>query len=44
MDLAKHNSTGTYFIHVYSGKTLVAHATTAQVKSLPPLPPASSPA
>ena len=38
VDLAKHNSTGTYFIHVYSGKTLVAH-TTAQVKSLPPAAP-----
>ena len=36
--LAKHNSTGTYFIHVYSGRTLVAH-TTAQVKSLPPAAP-----
>ena len=38
VDLAKHNSTGTYFIHVYSGRTLVAH-TTAQVKSLPPAAP-----
>ena len=38
VDLAKHNSTGTYFIHVYSGSKLVAH-TTAQVKSLPPAAP-----
>ncbi len=24
MDLARHNTTGTYFIHVYSGNKLVA--------------------
>ena len=34
VDLAKHNSTGTYFIHVYAGNKLVAH-TTVTVKSLP---------
>ena len=33
-NLAKHNSTGTYFIHVYAGNKLVAH-TTVTVKSLP---------
>ena len=32
--LVNHNSTGTYFIHVYSGSKLVAH-TTAQVAKLP---------
>ena len=38
VDLARHNTTGTYFIHVYAGNKLVAH-TTAQVKSLPPAAP-----
>ena len=33
-NLVKHNSTGTYFIHVYAGNKLVAH-TTVTVKSLP---------
>ena len=33
-DLTRHNTTGTYFIHVYSGNKLVAH-TTVTVKSLP---------
>mgnify|MGYP002662943056 CR=1 FL=1 len=32
--LVNHNSTGTYFIHIYSGNKLVAH-TTVTVKSLP---------
>ena len=34
VDLARHNTTGTYFIHIYSGNKLVAH-TTVTVKSLP---------
>ena len=33
-DLTRHNTTGTYFIHIYSGNKLVAH-TTVTVKSLP---------
>ena len=32
--LSRHNTTGTYFIHIYSGNKLVAH-TTVTVKSLP---------
>ena len=40
--LVNHNSTGTYFIHVYSGNKLVAH-TTAQVKSLPAPAPGVKP-
>ena len=42
VDLARHNTTGTYFIHVYSGNKLVAH-TTAQVKSLPAPAPGVKP-
>ena len=42
VDLARHNTTGTYFIHVYAGNKLVAH-TTAQVKSLPAPAPGVKP-
>ena len=42
VDLARHNTTGTYFIHVYSGNKLVAH-TTAQVKNLPAPAPGVKP-
>ena len=40
--LVNHNTTGTYFIHVYAGNKLVAH-TTAQVKSLPAPAPGVKP-
>ena len=40
--LSRHNTTGTYFIHVYAGNKLVAH-TTAQVKSLPAPAPGVKP-